>query len=260
MQRWPLVPNADQMTESRARSRSASSQTTIGFLPPSSSETRFSVSAARRLISTPVSVWPVKLMTLTSGWSTIAFPTSVAGAGHDVHHAVRQAALLEQLDEADQAGGRIRRRLDHRRVATDERREELPGGDGDREVPGGDDADDPDRAPDGHGELVGHLRWHGLPEEAPALPGHVVRDVDRLLDVAARLGQDLAHLAGHEPGELFLVLGQQARDAEQDLATLRRRHGAPAREGRGARPRRRRRRQPGRMREIRRSPRRGQPG
>ena len=76
VQRWPLVPNADQMTESRARSRSASSQTTIGFLPPSSRLTRLRVSAARRLISTPVSVWPVKLMTLTSGWPTIAFPTS----------------------------------------------------------------------------------------------------------------------------------------------------------------------------------------
>ena len=83
---------------------------------------------------------------------------------------------------------------------------------------------------DGHRELVGHLRGHGLAEEPAPLAGHVVGDVDRLLDVAARLGQDLAHLAGHEPAELFLVLGQEPRDAEQDLAALRRRHGAPRRE------------------------------
>ena len=76
VQRWPLVPKADHTTLSRARSRSASSQITIGFLPPSSRLTRFSVFAARVLISTPVSVWPVKLMTRTSGWSTIALPTS----------------------------------------------------------------------------------------------------------------------------------------------------------------------------------------
>ena len=76
VQRCPLVPKADQTAESRARSRSASSQMTIGFLPPSSRLTRLRVSAARRLISTPVSVWPVKLMTRTSGCSTMALPTS----------------------------------------------------------------------------------------------------------------------------------------------------------------------------------------
>ena len=76
MQRCPLVPKADHTTESSARSRSASSQTTIGFLPPSSRLTRFRVFAARVLISTPVSVCPVKLMSLTSGCSTMALPTS----------------------------------------------------------------------------------------------------------------------------------------------------------------------------------------
>ena len=90
--------------------------------------------------------------------------------------------------------------------------------------------DHADRPADRHRELVGHLRRHGLAEQAPALAGHVVGDVDRLLHVAARLGQDLAHLARHEPGELLLVLGQEARDAEQDLAALRRGHGAPCRE------------------------------
>jgi hypothetical protein len=66
-----------------------------------------------------------------------------------------------------------------------------------------------------------------------------VRDVDRLLDVAARLGQDLAHLAGHESRQLFLVLGQQPRDLEQDLAALRGGHQRPGREsGLGRRDRR----------------------
>ena len=77
VQRWPEVPKALHTTLSSASWSSASSQMTIGFLPPSSRLTRLSVSAARRLMSMPVSVWPVKEMTRTSGCSTSAWPTSV---------------------------------------------------------------------------------------------------------------------------------------------------------------------------------------
>ena len=224
VQRWPLVPNADHTTLSRARSRSASSQTTIGFLPPSSRLTRLRVFAARVLISTPVSVWPVKLMTLTSGWSTIALPTSPPEPVTTLTTPSRQPALDEQLHEADEAGRRVGRGLDDGRVAADQRREQLPGRDGDREVPRRDDADHADRPADGHRELVGHLGRHGLAEQAAALAGHVVGDVDRLLHVAARLGQHLAHLARHEASRALPC----ARPAGGRCGTGSRRASAPA--------------------------------
>ena len=170
-------------------------------------------------------------MTLTSGWSTIALPTSPPEPVTTLTTPSGRPPSQSSSTKRTRQAGVSRRGLDHRRVAADERREQLPGRDGDREVPGRDDPDHADRPADGHRELVGHLRRHGLAEQAAPLAGHVVRDVDRLLHVAARLGQDLAHLAGHEPRELFLVLGQEARDAEEDLAALRRRHGAPAGEG-----------------------------
>src|SRR6185503_11893650 len=57
--------------------------------------------------------------------------------------------------------------------------------------------------------------------ELPApLAGHVVRHVDRFLDVAARLVQDLAHLARHVAREVLLVLHQYLGGAVEDLAAL----------------------------------------
>ena len=63
--------------------------------------------------------------------------------------------------------------------------------------------------------LIAHLSGSslrdGVAEEPAALAGHQVGDVDAFLDVAAGLGQDLAHLAGHRPGQAFLVLGHEVR-------------------------------------------------
>ena len=104
---------------------------------------------------------------------------------------------------------------------------ELPGGDRDREVPRRDRADDADGHPHRHLELVAQLGGRRLAEEAAALAGHVDRHVDRLLDVAAGLREHLAHLAAHQLGQLVLLLLEQAREAEEDVAALRRRHEPP---------------------------------
>ena len=68
-----------------------------------------------------------------------------------------------------------------------------------------------------------------MAEEATAFAGHVVAHVDRFLDVAARLGEHLPHLARHEVRELVLRLGDERAEAEEDLAALRRRYEPPAR-------------------------------
>ena len=64
------------------------------------------------------------------------------------------------------------------------------------------------------------------------LAAHVVAHVDGFLDVAARLGLHLPHLVRHQVGQLGLVLDEELREAEEDLATLRRRHESPVLERR----------------------------
>ena len=61
----------------------------------------------------------------------------------------------------------------------------------------------------------------------PAFGGEEIRHVDRFLDVAARLVEDLAHLTRHVSRELFLALGKDPRRLEQDLRALWRGHQAP---------------------------------
>ncbi len=57
-----------------ATSRSASANTMLGDLPPSSSETRFKFPADDLMISCPTSVLPVKATLSTSSWRASASP------------------------------------------------------------------------------------------------------------------------------------------------------------------------------------------
>ena len=86
-------------------------------------------------------------------------------------------------------------------------------------------AADAERLADRHRELVAQLGGHRLPVLAAAFAGHEERHVDRFLDVAARLVEDLAHLARHVAGERLLALG----DAAARRGTESRRAAAPAR-------------------------------
>src|SRR5713226_3094759 len=63
-------------TASSARSRSASSNTITGFLPPSSKCTRFSVGAPCAMIADPVELSPTKPIALMAGCSVSALPAS----------------------------------------------------------------------------------------------------------------------------------------------------------------------------------------
>ena len=153
----------------------------------------------------------------------------LAEAVDRVDDAVGESRVGEQLDEALRQQRRVLRRLEDDGVAADEGGRELPRRDRDREVPGRDRPDDADRLADAHHELVRQLGGGRLAEQAPALARHVEAHVDRLLDVAARLGEHLPHLAAHELGELLLALGQERREAVQDVRALRRRDQPPGR-------------------------------
>ena len=69
-QSCPALPNTAIGAAAAAASRSASANTTLGDLPPSSSVTRLIVAAAPAAIERPTSVEPVKAILATSGCST----------------------------------------------------------------------------------------------------------------------------------------------------------------------------------------------
>ena len=106
----------------------------------------------------PVADEPVNEITWTSGFSTIASPTSPPAPVTRLTVPGREAGLGHQLDEQRRAMGRVARRLEDDGVAGHEGRHHLPARDRDREVPGRDDPGDPDRLADAHRPLVGQLR------------------------------------------------------------------------------------------------------
>src|SRR6185503_3935235 len=64
---------------------------------------------------------------------------------------------------------------------------------------------------------VAQLGWNRLAVLPAALASHEERHVDGFLDVAARFGEHLAHLARHVSRQRFLVLGKELRRPEQDF-------------------------------------------
>jgi hypothetical protein len=77
VQSWPVLQIAAKLALAVTNSRSASSKTSTGALPPSSRCTRLSVFAAVAMIFLPVPVEPVRLTMRTSGCSTSAWPVSL---------------------------------------------------------------------------------------------------------------------------------------------------------------------------------------
>src|SRR5688572_24985183 len=75
---WPVLRNFDAMAPSTAASISASSNTMKGALPPSSSETFFTVLAHCAISCLPTSVEPVKVNLRTSGFVVSSCPIGPA--------------------------------------------------------------------------------------------------------------------------------------------------------------------------------------
>ena len=73
---WPVLRNFDAIAPSTAASRSASSKTRSGALPPSSSETFLIVPAHFAISSRPTSVEPVNVSLRTVGFVASSSPTT----------------------------------------------------------------------------------------------------------------------------------------------------------------------------------------
>ena len=114
--------------------------------------------------------------------------------------------------------GDVLGRLEDHGISAQQRGEHLPGRNRHRKIEGRDEPRHADRAPEAHCPLVAKLRWHGAPEEPAAFRVRVVRGIDAFLHVPPRLGQHLAHLAGHSRRNRFFALDQQVADAMEHLA------------------------------------------
>ena len=154
-----------------------------------------------------------------------------AEAGDDVNDARGNAAVGQRLHEVQRRERRVLRRLDHRGVAGDQGREELPRRNRHREIPRRDHGADAERLANGHSKLVGQLRRHRRPKQAAAFAGGVIAAIDGFLNVTARFLDDLAHLARHQLRILFLARDQDLRRLVQHLSAARCGHQSPRLEG-----------------------------
>ncbi len=168
----------------------------------------------------PTSDEPVKEMAWTWGCSTMRVADVGAGSGDEVDDARRNAGIDKGLDEVQRGERGVVGGLDDAGIAANQRGQELPGGDGHGEVPGGDHAADADGQADGHGEFVAQLGGGGDAEEAAAFAGHVEGGVDGFLNVATGFGEHFAHLARHVPGVLLLAIDENLTGAVEDFGAF----------------------------------------
>src|SRR5207248_6977925 len=127
-------------------------------------------------------------------------------AHHQVEDPSGKAGLADDLGERPGAAGHQLRGLEYHRVAVAQRRRDLPGRDGDREIPRRDDRDDAERLARDLDADAGAHRLHDLAGDAQRLAGEELEDVGRAHHFARRLRQRLALLARQQIAELRLAV------------------------------------------------------
>ena len=154
----PVFRYFDAIAPSTAASRSASSNTMSGALPPSSSDSFFTVAAHCAISFLPVSVDPVNDSLRTVGLPVSSAPISVAGPGDHVEDAFRQARAARQLGERQGGERRLRCGLQHDSAAGGNGRSRLSRDHGEGKVPRRDAGGDANRLLDDDQPLVRLVR------------------------------------------------------------------------------------------------------
>ena len=161
------------------------------------------------------------------GSARSASPTVAAGADGEPEDALRLGPgghLVEDLLGGDRDQRRQAGRLPEHCVAAHQGEGPAPAGHRDREVEGGDDADHAERVPLLGEPVPGSLGVHLVAVELAGQANREVADVDDLLDLAARLAEDLPVLQADKPGKVLLALAEGVAEPPHDLAAPRRRH------------------------------------
>ena len=139
-------------------------------------------------------------------------------------------ALSNRAWTASAVKRRLLRWLPHHRIAADQRQGGVPRPDGDREVEGGDHADDAQRMPGLDHPVLRTLGGDGQAEELARQTDRVVADVDHLLDLAEALASDLAGLERDQQAEVGLGGAQFLAEQPDEFAAPRRRDRTPGEE------------------------------
>ena len=231
MQVWPEFLNLQTIAPATASSRSASSKTMNGALPPSSSETFLSPAAHWLISSFPISVEPVNPSLRTAGFEVSSPPmtgaSSAAPVTIDRTPGGKPASSREGCDrergERGLLGG-----LQHHRAAGREGGRGLAGHHRRGEVPGRDPGGDADRLLRHEDPLVGPRRRDGVAVDPLRLLAEPLVERRGVGDLDPRLGQRLPLLGDHQACEVVLVLEHQIREAPEDACALFRRAALPS--------------------------------
>ncbi len=178
-----------------AASRSASSKTSCGDLPPSSSVTGTTLAAAAAWISRPTASEPVKERWSMPGCAASAAPASSPRPGTTLSAPGGRPASTARRGEGERGQARLLGRLQHAGVAGGERGDDRAADDLHRVVPGDDVPGDAVRLAQGVDGVAGEIR-DGLArqlvggaavelEVARQRPGVGAGLAERLADVAA---------------------------------------------------------------------------
>ena len=229
-QSWPALPNTAPGAAAAAAWMSASANTTLADLPPSSSVTRLIVCAAPAAIVRPTAVEPVNATLATSGCSTSRCPqvrpgpatTLTTPSGIPASSAIRSnssavsgvssAGLSTTVLPAASAGASF-----HAAIVSGKFQGVISA-----TTPSGSRKVMP--TPAGHGDRV---------PEVALRPGRVVAEgVDHHLHLAARVADRLAGVARLEHRQRLQLAGQRVGQPVQQRRAVARRDRAPGRVGR----------------------------
>ncbi|MNF66278.1 hypothetical protein D3C84_480650 [compost metagenome] len=146
------------------------------------------------------------------------FTDHPAAAHHQVEHPGREAGAGDDFGNRPGAARHQIGRFQHHAVAVGQGRGDLPGRNGDGEIPRGDQADHPQRlAGHFHRDAGAHRGQHfaGL---AQAFAGVELEDIAGAAHFADGLGQGLAFFPGQQRTELFAAGEDFAADLVQRVA------------------------------------------
>ncbi len=150
---------------------------------------------------------------------------------NQVEHAGREAGFQEQLDQALADGRGILGRFEDGRVAFEQAGAEHPQGHGKGEVPGRDDGDHAPGLAAHEGVFFWDLRGQHVADRHPAGAEDVLDHVQAFDDLGPALGDDLAALPGHQPGQLIGVALDELGQVVEQLGPVNPAGASPGRKG-----------------------------
>ena len=172
-----------------------------GALPPSSRWSRLTASAAMCAMRLPVSVSPVTEIDRDGRVPDERVADRLAAAGDDVEDAGRED-VGGDLGEDERGERGPDRRLEHDRVASRERRADLPAGHVERVVPRRDRGHDADRIAADERRVAGEVLVGGLALHHPGRAREEAQVVDHRRDLVDGRADRLAAVAALESAEL----------------------------------------------------------